>query len=396
MDEITGFEQLQKRVEWLDNERRNDKTNIASLLNRLSILESENNALRQQVKELSSDLVDLSTQVKSTDKYEKQIERVNTEFNQKIKSTEEKLDNIFSEAQKRIKLEIEATNRSVSGIFPMLEPITPIQNDLRSQKAEDIRLGRLIEELKQGILEVSRFDEDYKRSLHLLEESRRQDLKRVTDMQGEIVSTRKRVDETRSRIDLYIDNFRQIESRINEFQAYEKDRREAQAAFVDKINLQFVENNRILKEWHTRLESVEKIDANLDSQLEELEATRKTVTKALSGVDDVTQRFERRINEISEIRRLNDERFRQEWTAFKADDLKRWTNYSLSQEEVQRDHKKQAEKNTADIERIDDKLIDIQDHIQQASQQTIKRLQALLRAYQEALENLLESGNAKS
>ena len=396
MDEITGFEQLQKRVEWLDNERRNDKTNIASLLNRLSILESENNALRQQVKELSSDLVDLSTQVKSTDKYEKQIERVNTELNQKIKNTEEKFDNVFSEAQKRTKLEIEATNRSVSGIFPMLEPITPIQNDLRSQKAEDIRLGRLIEELKQGILEVSRFDEDYKRSLHLLEESRRQDLKRVTDMQGEIVSTRKRVDETRSRIDLYIDNFRQIESRINEFQAYEKDRREAQSAFIDKVNLQFVENNRVLKEWLTRLESVEKIDVNLDSQLEELEATRKTVTKALSGVDDVTQRFERRINEISEIQRLNDERFRQEWTAFKADDLKRWTNYSLSQEEVQRDHKKQAEKNTADIERIDDKLIDIQDHIQQASQQTIKRLQALLRAYQEALENLLESGNAKS
>ncbi len=396
MDEITGFEQLQKRVEWLDSERRNDKTNIASLLNRLSLLESENNTLRQQVKELSSDLVELSTQVKSTDKYEKQIERVTTELNQKIKSTEEKFDNIFSEAQKRTKLEIEATNRSVSGILPMLEPITPIQNDLRSQKAEDIRLGRLIEELKQSILEVSRFDEDYKRSLHLLEESRRQDLKRVTDMQGEIVSLRKRVDDSRSRIDLYSDNFRQIESRINEFQAYEKDRREAQSAFIDKINLQFVENNRVLKEWRTRLEAVEKIDTNLDSQLKELETTRRTVTKALSGVEEVTQRFERRINEISEIQRLNDERFRQEWTAFKADDLKRWTNYSLSQEEAQREHRKQAEKNTNAIESINDNLIDIQDNLQQTSQQTIKRLQALLRVYQEALENLLEAGNDKS
>jgi hypothetical protein len=27
-DEITSFEQLEKRVEWLDNERRNDKTNL--------------------------------------------------------------------------------------------------------------------------------------------------------------------------------------------------------------------------------------------------------------------------------------------------------------------------------------------------------------------------------
>jgi len=93
---------------------------------------------------------------------------------------------------------------------------------------------------------------------------------------------------------------------------------------------------------------------------------------------------------------LNDERFRQEWTAFKADDLKRWTNYSLSQEEAQREHRKQAEKNTNAIESINDNLIDIQDNLQQTSQQTIKRLQALLRVYQEALENLLEAGNDKS
>jgi len=36
MDEITDLEQLEKRVEWLDNERRNDKNNLASLQNRLT------------------------------------------------------------------------------------------------------------------------------------------------------------------------------------------------------------------------------------------------------------------------------------------------------------------------------------------------------------------------
>ena len=42
MDEYSGIEQLEKRVEWLDNERRNDKTNLASLQNRLTMLEGEN------------------------------------------------------------------------------------------------------------------------------------------------------------------------------------------------------------------------------------------------------------------------------------------------------------------------------------------------------------------
>ena len=53
MDEITSFEQLEKRVEWLDNERRNDKTNLAALQNRLTGLESENIALRKQMKNWS-------------------------------------------------------------------------------------------------------------------------------------------------------------------------------------------------------------------------------------------------------------------------------------------------------------------------------------------------------
>ena len=32
---------------------------------------------------------------------------------------------------------------------------------------------------------------------------------------------------------------------------------------------------------------------------------------------------------------LTEERFRQEWVNFKADDQKRWTNYTLAQEEQQ-------------------------------------------------------------
>ncbi len=50
-------------------------------------------------------------------------------------------------------------------------------------------------------------------------------------------------------------------------------------------------------------------------------------------VEELTQKVERRINEITEIQRLAEERFRQEWVTFKADDQKRWTNYTLTLEE---------------------------------------------------------------
>ena len=46
MDRPLDVEQLGKRVEWLDNERRTDKTLIASLQSKLEAMETENAALR--------------------------------------------------------------------------------------------------------------------------------------------------------------------------------------------------------------------------------------------------------------------------------------------------------------------------------------------------------------
>lgn len=392
MDDLQGLEQLEKRVEWLDNERRNDKTNIASILNRLTVLESENNGLRQQNKEMSSEITRLTTLLASMDKYDNRIDRLTSDLTQRIKDVEERLEIAFTESGKRLKLELDATNKSVNEIFPFTETLPSIQSELKSCHAEDIRLARIIEEVKQKVSEVNRFDEDYKRSLHLLEESRRQDTKRLTDLQGEVVAQRKRLDESRSRVDLMADNFRQIDNRFNELQSFEKDRKEAQSAYFEKINMQNLERDRIFKEWRSRFEAIEKINVSLDSQFEALDNMQKSVNKSLAGVEDVTQRFERRINEISEIQRLNDERFRQEWTAFKSDDLKRWTNYMLGQDEQWHEVNRQINTVTEQLTELDELTKTIQDAIQQTNQETLKRLQTLLRAYQDSLQGTTEIG----
>ena len=70
MDEYAGLEQLERRVEWLDNERRNDKTNLASMQNRLTVLETENTNLRKQIKELEILMSQQGNQISSLDKYE--------------------------------------------------------------------------------------------------------------------------------------------------------------------------------------------------------------------------------------------------------------------------------------------------------------------------------------
>jgi Chromosome segregation ATPases len=262
MDDITSFEQLEKRVEWLDNERRNDKTNLASLQNRLTGLESENISLRKQIKELELEISGLTNQMSSLDKYDNRIERLNIDLTKQVRDVNERSEMNLNEAVKRLKLDIDATKRSLSEIYQVGEQLDPIRAELKTYKVEDARLARLIEELKLKIQEVSRFDEDYRRSLHLLEENYRQENKRLNDFQGELVAHRKRVEETRSRFDVFSDSFRTLDLRIAELQTFEKDRKETQSVFIEKVNNELLDKGKIFQVWEKRFGEIDKLNMN--------------------------------------------------------------------------------------------------------------------------------------
>ena len=396
MDDYSGFEQLEKRVEWLDNERRNDKNNLASLQNRLTQLEGENLNLRKQIKELEILITKNTSQIATLDKYDNRIDRLNIDLTKQIRDVNERADFNLNEAVKRTKLEIEATRKSVAEIFPFTEALEPIRTEMRTYKVEDARLARLIEELKVKIQEVGRFDEDYRRSLHLLEESRRQEAKRLTDLQGEVASVRKRLEETRSRFDSFSDSFRTLDTRIAELQTFEKDRKQAQSVFIERVNNTLVDKDKTFTAWEKRFIEIDKVNLNLNKQMEDLEAARQAVSKAVSGVDEVTQRFERRINEISEFQRLNDERFRQEWTGFKSDDVKRWTNYMLSQEEQSRENTQQFKDLTAQLQEVDDLTSSIRDQLDTLSRSTLRHVQSILMAYQNSIQEIAPSLDKKT
>ena len=388
MDEYAGIEQLERRVEWLDNERRNDKTNLASMQNRLTVLETENANLRKQIKEIEMLVSQQGTQISSFERYDNQISRLNNEIAKQVRESSERANFNLDEASKRQRLEIDSVKTSLAKIHENLEQLSALREELKLLKVEDTRLARLIEEQKAKIVEVSRFDEDYRRSLQMIDEGRRQEAKRLTEAQGEITSMRKRVDETRNRIEGLADNFRSFDTRITELLSFERDRKEAQSAFIDTVNSSLVEKERSFKNWEGRFQERDKINLTLNSQIEALEEARLSVSKSIAQADKMTQQFERRINEISEVQRLNDERFRQEWAGFKSDDIKRWANYMLTYEEQNRESAQEIGELTRQIEEIKDISVRNQDAIDALNRETVRHVQAILRTYQDSIQNI--------
>ncbi|GAP14197.1 hypothetical protein LARV_01963 [Longilinea arvoryzae] len=372
------LEQVIKRLDWLDDERRKDKLIIATLEEKVSTLAGSIPPLLQQIKEQSLELARFSAMMPRFDQLEAQIGQARVENTRTLESAEKQRVEHDRDIDKQRRTDIEALNISIGEIRKGLEPIEGLKRGLQTRTEEDFRLGRLIEELEQKVTESNRGDEDYRRSHKLLEDAQRQDTKRLTDLQGEVAALRKRLEEQRGKSDLNADSLRKIEMRLSEYQAAEGERRQAQTAFIEKQNLLLVERDRVWKDWKTRFEVIEKSAQNLDAQLQTLDATHRSIKKAQEGFEEISQRFERRINEITEMQRLTEDRFRQEWVSFKADDQKRWTNYTLSQEETQREVTRQFEKLNERLVALEDLSQELNDLQRQITEDTQKRLQSLL------------------
>ncbi|MCK9246816.1 MAG: hypothetical protein M0P11_07670, partial [Anaerolineaceae bacterium] len=329
-----------------------------------------------------------TNQINSMDKYDNRIERLNIDLTKQIRDVNERAENNLNETQKRTKIEIDSAKKSLAEVYPIIEVVDSVRADINSLRGEDSRLARLNEELKVKIQEVGRFDEDYRRSLHLLEEGRRQEAKRVTDLQGEIALTQKRLEETRSRFDSFSDSFRTFDSRVAQLQNNEKDRRENQSQFIERVNSLLVEKDKVLSGWEKRFAEIDQFNANLGTQIETLEKIRLSVSKAIDAAEDAAQRFERRINEITELQRLNDNRYRQEWTNFKSDDVKRWSNYMLAQEEQNREDTQKFAALTTQLQELDDLTTSMRDDLDNLSRETVRHIQTVLIAFQDSIQSL--------
>lgn len=372
------IDQAVKRVQWIEEERRKDKDTIAMMENRIVTLEGSFRAITQQNKDISGEVTRLAVVITRMDQHDANLLQLRVETKHLIEELDKDIKKREDEAEKVRRVEVKAIDNNVVEVRKELGAIPKLEKGILTCAEDDVRLRRSIDELREKIEGVHHEEEEYTRTFRILEDGRRQDAKRLTDLQGEEAALRKRVDDHRGRIEVGNTGLRKIETRLNELVLVEAERREAMTAFIDKQVLTQVERDRVWKEWQTRFETIEKQAIDVEAQLVTLESTHREAKRVQVSLEELTQRVERRINEITEIQRLAEERFRQEWMTFKADDQKRWTNYTLTQEEQRNEVNRQYTKIIEQVTQLEDSLQEIQDLVHQVNELAEKRLQALL------------------
>jgi len=389
------FEQIVKRLQWVDEEHRKDKAAIIELEERIALYEGNLDTIAQQVKPLEKQIAGLTPNSARIDQFEAIIARQREEW-------KEALDELDKRYQKREKdllaqrqKDLEPFYKEIEGLKKSLTEIAPIKRELKSHTTTENRLQVEIDKLKPPIEEAKRAAEDATRVQRVFDENRKQDMKRIADLQGEITAIRKRIDEVRVKADSGVDTVRHVENRFKELLVSEAERKAQQAEFIEKQSVAHLDRERIYKEWNASHADFEKQVEKLESQSLALEDTLRSAKRAQETYNELNTKLERRINEVTEMQRLAEDRLRQEWVTFRADDQKRWTGYTLSQDEGSKDVRKVIEKLDDRITALDESFQVTQDKLEQTTDATEQQLQELMNVAHEwlsAYERIMSHG----
>jgi uncharacterized protein Yka (UPF0111/DUF47 family) len=227
--------------------------------------------------------------------------------------------------------------------------------------------------------------EEPDRRLAFLEEQRRQDARRISETQSEMPELQKQIDSIKPKIELLEDLALRTERRVQEVQNSERERREQLQQFVDQQNLILHQRDQQI---NGLVERFGEQDSHMQRNMERFETWSEAYRDMKKIIDDferIGDRLERRINEVAEMQRLSEERFRQEWNDWSSEDQKRWKQFTLSNDEVWRSHDKEFERFVQEIAETRQKFPPIIDSLERIWKMERERA----RLYRESYQSLL-------
>ncbi|HLE29028.1 MAG TPA: hypothetical protein VI793_12970 [Anaerolineales bacterium] len=372
------IEQLSKTTQWLDDERRKDKQEMAALHERVTGLAAENASLQRKVQQLESDLATSTATLQRLAKIDDILDGYRKEMARQVEELEQRRSDAAREDERLRKVEREGINKSLAELRKGIENIARLEREAQARKDEENRLSRLVAELQNKVSEFNRYLDERLRSIAVVEEGRRQDAKRITELQTELIDLRKRLDENRGKLDVVEDVARRVDARLGELFIAETERRNMQTQWLDAQAIVQAERDRAWNDMQIKVDSAVKSIEEYARKVDQYAETNRDLKRSADEFKQMTEFMERRITEAAEIQRLAGERFRQDWAAFLADDQKRWTTHMLLRDEQWREHDRLNIKQLERLEALEEQAGELLDAVRHMQALDANRLQSLL------------------
>ena len=377
--------QTARMIEWLDEERRRDKSTIAQLEERSTQQFELIDGLKRQLNGLENELASMRSQFMPVDRDKDIIERLRGEFDQVVEGLETKRLTAEREMDRRSEIARENLMVPIRKLEDRLNQTDEAVKEVLSYRAERDRVSAAIVAIQQRVEDLNKKTEEPERRISMLEEQRRQDTRRLSDIQSTMPEIHRALEQTGTRVELIEGLTKTNEKRIIDLGNSESERREEIQQFLDQQNLISQQRDMQIEEMRQRVNAY---DDDMRRNLERFEAwaeTHRQMRKIVEDFERIGERLERRINEVAEMQRLSEERFRSEWNDWIAEDQIRWKEFNVSNDDSWRTHGRELHDVRSTVRETVDTIIPLRRSIDRLWQ--LQRAQAEL--YRERYQSLL-------
>lgn len=377
-------EQIDKRVSWLDEQRRKDALEVTRLEELLEALNESARQQSQQLRDLAGEVARIPALEARIRQYDETIAKHRSEILQQLDTQDERriarekqLESLRTIDQKKVVGEVQE-------LRDKLKELDRIDEALEVRRREELRISRSVDEIEKKTSQATAAIEDEQRVASGIKEAGEKNNQRINELENRGSSVSKRVDELRSLIDSSEDQLRKLSTRAEVVELGEKELRQSQNLWTEQQAARLAEFERAWIAWEKRFVEFEIQSDDLKERIESYEETHRSLRLLRDELNDVVERLNRRIEEVSEIQRLSEDRFKQDWSTFQADLQKRWSSFKLSSEEQWKEHERKHEPISEQLKQLQvelDTALSSIDELDRSSKGRISDLVALVQEW---------------
>ena len=153
-------EQLQKKIEWLDEERRRDKDTIRKMEEKILLLEGKLDGSEKKAQEMDSDLTRLRTSIGRVDDFEEALADFRVDRTKAINEFEKDVKNWIEDAKKVLRTQIEGLEGQMKAHQEEFKRIKELEKEMSARVEEEDRLSNQFNDLDKEFRDIKRKSED--------------------------------------------------------------------------------------------------------------------------------------------------------------------------------------------------------------------------------------------
>lgn len=343
--------QVEQMVNWLDEERRKDKEEIARLRQRLEEQLQDSGRWVEKVQELEARLAAAQTQLAKLAEVGKAMDRFKEEIVALVETAEQKQVAAQRDVERARLLEREAQTRAVAELRKELDALPQMTDALEARRTEEQRLNQAILELRKSFLDVQDKFQERSHEIRAIEERHTHDAKRIAQLQETTTELLRRTEDQATKGQVLEDALRKAEQRVLALEQTRDDLRVQQAEFVEAQQLREAQRKRQMDDWGKGFEEYQKTMKTFANTMQVYKDFYDKNRHALDSLEQLQTHLSQRQAELAELQRLSEERQKARLQEWAEDNEKRWKAEALKTEHAWNE---QQRKNEAMAKRLDE------------------------------------------